>query len=199
MENITTKIEETLVDRRGLLFAGLAATGAAASSLILPGSPAYAAALAQPSGARGGRDIAFVNTHTGEKFSGQYWGAEKYLPDAFREIKRVLRDYRTNEVFPIDPRLIDVLFVLQHKLGNNKAFEILSGYRSPKTNARLRRNSDGVARNSLHMQGQAADIRLPGTSLSGLRKAAMKLQAGGVGYYPGSQFVHVDTGRVRHW
>ena len=187
------------VNRRDFIKSGLLTAGVATAGLILPGTDAFAAALAQPSISKGGREISFVNSHTGERFSGEYWSAEKYLPDAFREIKSVMRDHRTNEIFPIDPRLIDILFVLQRKLGNRRGFEILSGYRSPKTNAILRRVSYGVAKKSLHMQGQAVDVRLPGTSLSGLRRAAMGLQAGGVGYYPSSEFVHIDTGRVRHW
>ena len=191
--------EEQNVSRRNFLKSGFLTAGVAAAGLILPGTDAFAAALAQPAISKGGREISFVNSHTGERFSGEYWSTEKYLPDAFREIKNVMRDHRTDEIFPIDPRLIDILFVLQHKLGNRHAFEILSGYRSPKSNAILRKVSYGVAKKSLHMQGQAVDIRLQGTSLSGLRRSAMTLQAGGVGYYPRSQFVHIDTGRVRHW
>lgn len=187
------------MNRRGFIKTGLLAVGAASAGLVLPGTDAFAAALAQPPVSKGGREISFVNIHTGERFSGEYWSTERYLPDAFREIKSVMRDHRTNEIFPIDPRLIDILFVLQHKLGSRHAFEVLSGYRSPKTNAVLRKVSYGVAKKSLHMQGQAVDIRLPGTGLSGVRRAAMSLQAGGVGFYPSSQFVHIDTGRVRHW
>lgn len=196
---MTHDTQDMNLDRRGFLKSGLVAGAAAAAGLILPGSDAFAAALAQPPGSKGGREISFVNVHTGERFSGEYWTTEKYLPDAFRAIKHVMRDHRTDEIFPIDPRLIDILFVLQHKLGSRRSFEILSGYRSPKTNAVLRRVSYGVAKKSLHMQGQAVDLRLPGISLAGLRRAAMSLQAGGVGFYPGSRFVHLDTGRVRHW
>jgi uncharacterized protein YcbK (DUF882 family) len=148
---------------------------------------------------RRGREISLTNAHTGEKFSGEYWYDGKYSPDAFHGIKSLMRDYRTGEKFPIDPRLMDVLFVLRHRLANKGPFEVYSGYRSPTTNAWLRRFSHGVARQSLHMQGQAVDICLPGTRLSTLHNAALGLRAGGVGYYPSSDFVHVDTGRVRSW
>jgi len=161
----------------------------------------WSPSLAQAAGnfALHGREISLTNIHTGEKFQGEYWHDGKYSPQAFREIKTVLRDYRTNDKFPIDPRLMDVLFVLQHRIGNEAPFEVFSGYRSPATNAWLRRNTEGVARQSLHMQGQAIDLCLPGTRLSSLHNAAMALHAGGVGYYPSSDFVHVDTGRVRSW
>jgi len=110
-----------------------------------------------------------------------------------------MRDFRTNEKYPIDPRLIDLMFVLQKKLDNFTPFEIFSGYRSPATNAWLRRETDGVARGSLHMQGQAVDINQPGTRLSTLEDMATRMKAGGVGFYPASGFVHIDTGRVRSW
>jgi uncharacterized protein YcbK (DUF882 family) len=177
-------------DRRGFLKHGLlfsAALGFWSPAL------AYAAEPAAP------RLLSFTNVHTGEKFNGEYWYDGAYLPSAFGEIKSVLRDHRTNEKYPIDPRLMDVLFVLQKRLENFAPFEVFSGYRSPKTNARLREVSHGVARGSLHMQGQAIDICQPGTSLSYLERSAIGLRSGGVGYYPSSNFVHVDTGRVRTW
>lgn len=146
-----------------------------------------------------GRRLTFQNAHTGEVFKGEYWEDGRYLPDAFAEIKKIMRDHRTGEIFPIDPRLMDILFVLQKRMETNKSYNIFSGYRSPKTNSRLRRMGFGVAKKSLHMQGQAVDLRLPGRRLTDLRRQAMALKAGGVGYYPKSQFVHIDTGRVRHW
>lgn len=176
-------------DRRGFLKHGLLIS--AALGFWMP-SLAEAAPVS-------GREMSFTNAHTGEKFKGEYWYEGKYLPDAFGEIKTILRDYRTNDRYPIDPRLIDVLFVLRQRLRNFTPFEVFSGYRSPATNAMLRRASHGVARGSLHMQGQAADINQPGTRLSFLEKSAIRLKAGGVGFYPTSDFVHVDTGRVRNW
>ena len=156
--------------------------------------------LAQAStGPANGRALHFTNVHTGEKFQGEYWSNGRYLPDAFGEIKSVMRDYRTGEKFPIDPRLMDILYVLQHRLENFEGYEVFSGYRCEATNARLRRISRGVAAHSLHMTGQACDLNLPGTRLSHVRQAAITLRSGGVGYYPSSDFVHVDTGRVRYW
>ncbi len=176
-------------DRRGFLKFGLACTAVLGF---------WTPQLVQ-AGVQKPRSLKFVNIHTRESFNGTYWEAGRYIPAAFSEIKTVLRDYRNGERFPIDPRLMDILYVLQHRLDNFKSYEIFSGYRSPKTNAMLRRTSEGVARNSLHMSGQAIDLHLPGTRLSKLHSAAMNLKSGGVGFYPRSDFVHMDTGRVRHW
>lgn len=192
MDSNAQAAEHYHADRRGFIKNGLLL--AAALGVWTP-----ALAEARQALPRHGREISLVNIHTGEKFHGEYWYDGKYAPQAFRGIKSLMRDYRTGDRFPIDPRLMDVLFVLRHRLGNNKPFEVFSGYRSPATNARLRRSGHGVARQSLHMQGQAIDISLPGARLSSLRNAAIKLHAGGVGYYPSSDFVHIDTGRVRTW
>lgn len=145
------------------------------------------------------RFVSFQNTHTGESTKLTYWEQGKYIPDALAEINKILRDHRTNDVTKMDPKLMDQLFVLRQKLDTNQPFQIISGYRSPKTNAMLRSNGRGVARHSLHMTGQAIDIRVQGRSLSQVRLAALSMSAGGVGYYPGPQFVHMDTGRVRRW
>jgi len=181
-------------DRRSFLKTGLAAVTALGFW-----TPDLSFASTGPAAGQVGRQMRLMNTHTGEKFNGEYWYNGRYLPDAFGEIKSVMRDHRTGEKFPIDPRLMDILYVLQHRLENMNAFDVFSGYRSPKTNAKLRKGSHGVATRSLHMSGQAVDIKLAGTNLSKLRTAAIKLNSGGVGYYPRSNFVHVDTGRVRHW
>ncbi|MDH5592439.1 MAG: DUF882 domain-containing protein, partial [Gammaproteobacteria bacterium] len=114
-------------------------------------------------------------------------------------INRVLRDHRTGDIIDIDPTLVDLLNILHHKMNGRKPFHVISGYRSPKTNESLRKQTSGVAKKSFHMQGRAIDIRLPGRELTALRKAAINLQAGGVGFYPKSDFIHIDTGRVRHW
>ncbi|MFP4098431.1 MAG: YcbK family protein [Alphaproteobacteria bacterium] len=143
--------------------------------------------------------IAFHNAHTDESFSGVYRVGDKYLPEAFERMNYVLRDFRTDEVFPMDPHVIDIICMIQKKTGTHRPLHILSGYRSPKTNAMLGEKSRGVASNSFHMYGQAIDIRLPGYSTRRLRDVARSLQAGGVGYYPRSSFVHVDTGDVRSW
>lgn len=143
--------------------------------------------------------ISFRHSHTGESFSGIYRVGDKYLPEAFERINYVLRDFRTEEVFPMDPRTVDILAMVHKKMGLTEGYETLSGYRSPKTNAMLRKTGTGVAKNSFHMYGQAIDFRVPGRSTSKLRTTAKALQAGGVGYYPKSNFVHVDTGTVRSW
>ncbi|HYD19701.1 MAG TPA: DUF882 domain-containing protein [Patescibacteria group bacterium] len=181
-------------DRRSFLKLG--ATAAVALGCWMPD---LSLASTGPTLKNAGREIQITNVHTGEKFRGEYWMGGRYLPDAFGEIKSVMRDHRSGEKFPIDPRLMDILYVLQHRLGNLNMIDVFSGYRSPTTNARLRSASHGVAQRSLHMSGQAIDIKLPGTQLKNLRAAAIKLNSGGVGYYPASNFVHVDTGRVRHW
>lgn len=177
-------------DRRGFLKAGAMVT--AALGFWMP-SLGHAAAPVM------GREIQLFNAHTGEKFKGEYWYAGKYLPDAFGAIKSVMKDHRTGEKFPIDPRLMDILYVLHNKIGSRNSFEVLSGYRSPKSNAMLRHNTEGVAKQSLHMTGQAIDIRLPGTKLTSVRASALALKSGGVGYYPRTGFVHIDTGRFRSW
>jgi uncharacterized protein YcbK (DUF882 family) len=181
-------------DRRSFLKHGLfmtAALGFWSPSLAQASIPGATVAM--------GRELHLTNVHTGERFRGEYWRNGRYLPDAFGSIKEVMRDHRTGERFPIDPRLMDVMYVLQHRLDNFSAYDVFSGYRSEATNARLRRMSHGVARHSLHMTGQACDLNLPGTHLLSVRKAACSLRCGGVGYYPSSDFVHVDTGRVRYW
>lgn len=145
------------------------------------------------------RRLAFYNTHTGESLNTVYWAAGDFVPEGLQGIDHILRDFRANEVAAMDRGLLDLLYVLQGQLGARKPFQIISGYRSPNTNAVLRSQSGGVARHSLHMDAKAIDIRLPGVELARLRDAALSLQAGGVGYYQGSNFVHVDVGRVRHW
>lgn len=147
----------------------------------------------------GERKLAFFNLHTGERLKTEYWVDGAYQRSALREVNLILRDFRTGDVHPIDPKLLDLLCALQHSVGQRGAFHVISGYRSPATNRMLRRRSGGVARHSLHMDGQAIDIRLPGCELRDLRDAARALRRGGVGYYRSSNFVHVDTGRVRYW
>jgi uncharacterized protein YcbK (DUF882 family) len=151
---------------------------------------------ANPSGARA---LAFESLHTGEKLAAEYWANGRYVPDALREIDHVLRDFRTGEVHAIDPDLLDLLHRLHAKLGSEAPFQVISGYRSPATNAALHAGSDGVAVHSLHLQGMAIDIRLADRPLDAVHRAALDLSAGGVGYYPQSDFVHVDVGRVRRW
>ncbi len=172
------------------LFLGMA--GAAAVTSFA--APALAARrLPRP------RALAFENLHTGERLSTVYWADGRYVPDALRNITWLFRDFRCDRAHAIDPGLLDLLAEIQGRLGTREPFQIISAYRSPETNAMLASFSDGVAQNSFHMQGKAIDIRVPGHSLHHVRAAAMSLQGGGVGYYPHSDFVHVDTGPVRHW
>lgn len=145
------------------------------------------------------RALAFDNLHTGERLNVDYWVDGEYVPDALRAIDRVLRDFRTGDVHPIAPGLLDLLDVMRSKLDTRQPFQVISGYRSPATNAKLHEASAGVAANSLHMKGMAIDIRVPGRALKTVHATALQLRRGGVGYYPKSDFVHVDVGRVRIW
>lgn len=169
----------------------LAALGAAAPILACP-----AWVSAAPAGPRA---LSFQHLHTGERLAVEYFSGGRYLPDALGAIDHVLRDFRTNEVHRIDPALLDLLHQLSRATGSRQPYEVISGFRSPHTNAMLRAKSTGVASGSLHMSGKAIDIRVGDVRLEALRNTAIGLRLGGVGYYPASNFVHVDTGRVRTW
>jgi uncharacterized protein YcbK (DUF882 family) len=145
------------------------------------------------------RKIFLANPYTGETFHDIYWADGGYIPEALRDIDRLMRDYRTDEVRHIDPDLIDLLARLRQKVGFVKPIQINSGYRSPRSNAAARRHNRHVARNSLHMEGKAVDISVSGFNLAKLRRAAIELQAGGVGTYPDAHFLHLDVGPVRVW
>jgi uncharacterized protein YcbK (DUF882 family) len=145
------------------------------------------------------RALNFVHTHTGERLKVEYFSRGQYLGDALAHVDHFLRDFRTNEVHPIDPTLLDLLHRLADATRAMRPYQVISGYRSPATNAALRQRSEGVAAGSLHMRGQAIDIRVADVPLAGLHSAALALQGGGVGYYPGPNFIHIDTGRVRRW
>ncbi|KFC73455.1 DUF882 domain-containing protein [Massilia varians] len=170
------------------------------SSLLLAAPTLSIPALAktaQP--ATGERVLRLYNTHTGEKLKSTFWAEGEFIPDAMKDINKVLRDHRNNKVAQMDPELLLLLTQLNDRLENNRELHIISGYRSPESNAKLHAASGGVAKRSLHMDAKAIDIRLPGKDLKMLHKAAMSLKGGGVGYYASSQFVHMDTGRVRYW
>ena len=143
--------------------------------------------------------IKLYHTHTGEYLDAIFWADGEYIYDELENIDYFLRDYRTNEVHKIDVKLLEYLHGLKRRLGTHREFYILSGYRSPQTNNYLRHHSRGVAKHSFHMYGRAVDIRLPGYHLSTLKYAALSLRRGGVGYYPRSHFVHIDTGTPRYW
>ncbi len=149
--------------------------------------------------AKGERKIRMKNLHTGEDLKATYWENGKYISETMRDVAVLLRDHRTGDKHRIDAGLMDILHDLQLRIGTRKEFHVVSGYRSPKTNRMLSQRSNGVAKRSLHMRGRAIDIRLPGTDLQNLRKAALSMRAGGVGYYPQANFIHVDTGRFRAW
>ncbi len=145
------------------------------------------------------RSLAFFNTHTCERLQATYWANGEYQTSALEKINFILRDHRSGEIASIHPQLLDVLYCVQNRISLWEPIHIISGYRSPETNERLRRKSSGVVQRSYHIKGQAVDFRLPGCSLSSLRRVALDLKAGGVGYYPKSGFVHLDIGPVRWW
>lgn len=136
---------------------------------------------------------------TGERLDTIYWIEGEYLGEVMTEITSFMRDWRTGTTMDIDTRTVDIMAASHNLLAVNEPYMLLSGYRSAQTNAMLRENSSGVARNSLHMRGQAADLRLESRSVNQIARAAEACSAGGVGRYSGSNFVHMDCGSVRHW
>ncbi len=145
------------------------------------------------------KSLSLEHHHTGESIDLTYFEQGRYIAGAMEEISYFLRDYHNEEVHRVDPALLDQLYDIKLLLGSNKPFHIVSGYRSPQTNANLRRHSRSVARHSLHMEGKAVDIRIEGVGTRSIRDVALALQGGGVGYYPHSNFVHIDTGDIRTW
>jgi uncharacterized protein YcbK (DUF882 family) len=195
--------------RRGLL---LLAAGTAAS-LLLPAGDAFAAkpkpkakkpVAAGPSPdvpvrAASERSLRLQVVNTGERWDGVYWRDGVYLPEATRRLDALLRDYKAGAVTHMDPKLYDQMWELHQRLGSSEPWRVISAYRSPRTNAVSRKSHRGVARNSFHITGRAIDIDLTDRSVKAIRQAAISLQAGGVGQYPRSDFVHIDTGPVRTW
>ena len=179
------------VSRRDAL-CGAAAWAVAALS-------AQTAAPAVLSGRGNFRALSILNNRTGEKLNSVYWVDGNYIPEALEAFNYVLRDWRQNQSISIDPTVIDIMAATHNLLGTDEPFEIVSGYRSPKTNAMLRARSRGVARNSYHTRGMAVDLTLKSRSVRQMSSAAKSLGAGGVGRYSRSQFVHVDSGPVRAW
>ena len=176
---------QALSRRRVLGFAGAALVSAAVRPALAAPSILYF------------RRLALYNVNTGESYNAVFWANDFYIPQGLKSLDWALRDFHTNTTHPIDPRLLDLLVALQEKLGTDEPFLLTSGYRTPETNARL--VAEGAAVNSLHMQGQAADISLRSRSLGQLNRAALALRGGGVGYYPAHGFVHVDVGPIRTW
>ncbi|MDT8309828.1 MAG: YcbK family protein [Methylophaga sp.] len=167
--------------------------GATATMLVMP--PAFANLAKLPE-----RKIALYNLHTGEQLKTTYWAEGHYQNSELHAISHIMRDHRTNEMIDMDNDLIDLMTILHRQMQGKQPYHIISGYRSAKTNEMLRKTGGGgVAKKSFHTLGQAVDVRLPGRQLAELHEAALKLHAGGVGYYPTSDFVHIDTGPVRQW
>ena len=169
-------------------------TSAAGVALTIAAPGAFA--LAAP--ARD-RELSLYNTHTAEKSSVTFWSDGKYLDDGVDEISWVLRDHRADVMHRVDTKLLDLLYQLQEKVEHRGGFHVISGYRSPATNEMLSRKSTKVAKRSYHMLGQAIDVRIPNFDTRQLRKAAISLKGGGVGYYASSDFIHMDVGPVRKW
>jgi uncharacterized protein YcbK (DUF882 family) len=169
-------------------------TGLAAVSVAALAAPARLLA-----DTRSERLLSFVHTHTGERLTVPYFADGQYLARGLGALNDFLRDFRTGDEHAMDPALFDILNDLRLATGARKPFQVISAYRSPETNAKLHANSPGVASGSMHVEGRAIDIRLADVSTSVLRDAALELRRGGVGYYRDSDFVHVDTGRVRRW
>jgi uncharacterized protein YcbK (DUF882 family) len=180
--------EQTLPSRRKFFAFGLAA----ATATLISSKQAWAALPSE-------RRLSFHHLHTGERINAVYWADGRYVPESLREIDNLMRDFRTDQVKHMDPRVLDILYALGRTVECTTAFTVIGGYRSPATNAMLREKGSGVAKHSLHLKGQAVDLSLPGCNLSHLHRAALSLEAGGVGYYPSSDFIHVDCGPIRHW
>jgi len=179
------------ISRRGLLRA-FAATAVVAA-------PTYSNAAGFLRGGGDVRRLKMYSGRTGESIDTIYWIEGEYIGDAMNEVYRFFRDWRNGQSHSIDSRTIDIIAATQNLLDSSQPYTLISGYRSPQTNAMLRSNSSGVARNSLHLQGKAADLRMQGRSVGQMARAAAACAAGGVGRYSGSNFVHMDCGPVRTW
>ena len=172
--------------------------GAFAATTIVA-APTYSKAAGFLRGAGDIRRLRMYSGRTGERIDMIYWIEGEYIKDSIKEVNHFMRDWRTNQVKGIDLRTVDIMSAAHNLLDAQEPYMLLSGYRSPQTNAMLRSRSRGVARNSLHMKGQAADLRLSTRSVSQMARAAAAVRAGGVGKYSGSNFVHMDCGQVRSW
>lgn len=177
--------------RRGLL--------AAFAATAISSAPTYSNAAGFLRGGGDIRRIKMYSGRTGERIDMIYWIEGDYIHDAIREVHNFMRDWRTDDVKQIDLRTIDIMAAAHNMLDVSEPYMLLSGYRSPKTNRMLRARSSGVAKNSLHLKGQAADLRLNSRSVNQMARAAAACKAGGVGRYSGSNFVHMDCGTVRSW
>ena len=179
------------ISRRGLL-------GAFAATAVMA-APTYSNAAGFLRGGGDIRRLKMYSGRTGESIDTIYWIEGDYISEAMTEVNRFFRDWRNGQTHQIDTRTIDIVAATQNLLDNDQPYTLISGYRSPQTNAMLRANSSGVARNSLHLQGKASDLRMQGRSVNQMARAAASCNAGGVGSYSGSNFVHIDCGAVRSW
>lgn len=170
-----------------------------AATLAVAAMPKLALAVDNTSGYYDFQPLNFLNVHTNEKLVVRYRDQNGYIAGALNEVNDFFKDYRTGTQHEMDPRLLDRIYALNMRFGGKNNFELISGYRSPQTNSMLRENSHGVAKNSFHMQGKAADIRMPGQNLDEVYKVANAMGLGGTGVYHKSNFIHVDTGPVRTW
>ena len=186
MTDILSRPSRTAPGRRRFL------QGAGAALVLLPFAATWARTPAR-------RSLSFVHTHTGERLSSVYFQDGEYRVGELARINQLLRDFRTGDVHSIDTGVLDILADLRVLADRDEPYEVISGYRSPLTNAALRRQSSGVAEHSLHLQGRAIDVRLPGFPTHKLRELALDMGRGGVGFYAQSDFVHLDNGRVRYW
>jgi uncharacterized protein YcbK (DUF882 family) len=177
---------------------GSALAGATAAFGWLPRAVAGPAGN-EAAGAAGVRHLTLNNLHTPEVLDVVYRRGDQYVPEALAQVEELLRDYRTGDRHAIDPHLLDILYEVAQGVGVDPVFSVISGYRSPQTNAMLHERSAGVASHSLHMEGRAIDVRLTHVNCADLAGQALAMKRGGVGYYRQSDFVHLDTGRVRTW
>ncbi len=182
------------VPSRRRFLTGLASGAAALTATTVLPNLAFAA-KAMPAT----RSLAFRSLHTGEEVAATYLRGGILQAEGLNRLNHVLRDWRSGEVWEMDRQLLDLLFTLRQRMDSEAPFELISAYRSPKTNAKLASKSNGVAKRSLHMRGMAVDVRLPERDLKALHKVALSLKGGGVGLYTKSGFLHLDTGRVRRW
>lgn len=179
------------ITRRGLL-------GAFAATAVVA-APTYSNAFGLLRGAGDIRRIRMYSGRTGESIDTIYWIEGEYIPEVLKEVNHFMRDWRSDDTVAMDPRNLDIMAAAHRLMDVSEPYMLLSGYRSPKTNAMLRSKSSGVAKNSLHMKGQAADLRLKSRSVGQMAKAAQACSSGGVGRYSRSNFVHMDCGPVRTW
>ena len=193
MEHKTQCVSAGPASRRRFLTAVAGTAAAFTVTTLAPGLAQAATALPQT------RSLAFRSLHTGEEVAATYLRDGVLQAEGLNKLNHVLRDWRSGEVWEMDRKLLDLLFALRREMDSDQPFELISAYRSPKTNAKLAAKSNGVAKRSFHMRGMAVDVRLPERDLAALHKAALALKGGGVGLYSKSGFIHVDTGRVRRW